>query len=231
MLIAFFQASEHVRLIRLAMDAVEAVTCVRFKARKYENDYVSIHSGQFCKSNLGRTGGPQEMSLNIKLCFKKGIIIHELLHALGYIHEHNRPDRDNHVKVLWQNIDSRFYSEFDKVDGAMYNSYGTSYDYNSIMHYGPTAFTKTGARTIIPKDSSFSDSIGQRFSLSDGDIRRINNKYKCHGGGKSNLLSSIEHVRKPLFEVYSTFDEQVEDDDEDEIDEISDLFKVKRNKN
>jgi Astacin (Peptidase family M12A) len=126
-LMVFFQASDQVRLIRLAMDAVEAVTCVRFKVRKYEKDFVSIHSGQFCKSYLGRIGGPQEMSLNNKLCFQKGIIIHELLHALGYIHMHNRPDRDKHIKILWQNIDQRFYSEFDKVDGAMYNYYGTGY--------------------------------------------------------------------------------------------------------
>lgn len=216
------------RLIRLAMDAVEAVTCVRFKVRKYETDYVSIHSGQFCKSNLGRTGGAQEMSLNIKLCFRKGIIIHELLHALGYIHMHNQPDRDKYVKILWQNIDQRFNREFDKVDGAMFNHYGTSYDYQSIMHYGPMAFTKNGAKTIIPNDPSYSDVIGQRNGLSDGDIRRINTKYKCHGG-RSNLLSSIEHVRKPSFEVFSSYDQLIEDDDDGYAeDEISDLFKVKR---
>lgn len=190
------------------MDAIEAVTCVRFKVRKYEKDYVNIHSGQFCKSYLGRIGGPQEMSLNNKSCFQKGIIIHELLHALGYIHTQSQPDRDAHVKILWQNIMPRFYSEFAKIDVGMYNTYGTPYDYQSIMHYGPTAFTINGARTIVPIDSSYADVIGQRTGLSDGDVRRINMKYKCHEG-RSNSLSSFEEARElPSFNALSSYDEK-----------------------
>jgi hypothetical protein len=225
MLITLFKASRHVRLIRTAMDAVESVTCVRFKPRRYENDYVMIHSGQFCKSFLGRTGGPQEMSLNINLCFKEGIIIHELLHALGYIHMHNRPDRDKHVKILWNNIDQRFFSEFQKVDEGTFNYYGTPYDYQSIMHYGPTAFSKTGARTIIPKDSTYSDFIGQRDALSEGDIKRINSKYKCHGGGRSVLLSTLNHVRgKPAFGAF--YDELADEAEEGE--EVEELFQGRK---
>lgn len=208
-LITLIEASDQVRLIRVAMDAVEAVTCIRFKKRKHETDYVSIHSGQFCKSNLGRTGGAQELSLNNRLCFQEGIIIHELLHALGYIHMHSSPDRDKHVKILWQNIVQQFYSEFNKVDPGMYNTYGTPYDYQSIMHYGPTAFSKNGARTIIPKDSRFADTIGQRNSLSDGDIKRINNKYKCYVG-ESNLFSSLKYAKeKPSYKIYSNHDEHL----------------------
>lgn len=226
-LIASFKAAEHVRLLRSAMDAVEAVTCIRFKPRRHEKDYVAIHSGQFCKSFLGRTGGPQEMSLNIRLCFQKGIIIHELLHALGYIHMHNRPDRDKHVKVLWNNIDQRFFREFDKVDEGTFNYYGTSYDYQSIMHYGPTAFTKNGARTIIPKDSGYSDLIGQRSALSEGDIQRINTKYKCYGsgGGRSNLLSVLEDFRGKA--SYDALPDEFADEAE-EGEEIEELFKGRK---
>lgn len=158
------------------MDAIEQVTCIRFKPRKIAKDFVHIFSGKYCKSNLGRTGGAQDLSLNWKLCFEKGIIIHELLHALGYIHMHNRPDRDKYVKILWKNIDPRWYKEFDKVNPINFNHLNTPYDYQSIMHYGAAAFSKNGANTIVTKNS---EHIGQRYGLSDGDIRRINNKYNC----------------------------------------------------
>lgn len=37
-------------------------------------------------------------------CFVKGIVLHELMHALGFTHEQNRPDRDEFVKIDFDNI-------------------------------------------------------------------------------------------------------------------------------
>ena len=37
-------------------------------------------------------------------CKNRGHVTHELMHALGFFHEHTRPDRDKFVKILWDNI-------------------------------------------------------------------------------------------------------------------------------
>ena len=37
-------------------------------------------------------------------CAEKGIVMHEIFHALGRFHEQNRPDRDDYVTIAKKNI-------------------------------------------------------------------------------------------------------------------------------
>ena len=57
-----------------------------------------------CYSMVGKsTGGAQELSL-MGPCAKKGTAMHEMLHVLGFFHEQSRPDRDEWVEILLQNV-------------------------------------------------------------------------------------------------------------------------------
>lgn len=159
---------------------IEKYTCIQFLPRKTEKNYIHIYSGNGCSSYLGRQGGRQLISLKRKGCMSRGTIIHELIHALGYDHMQNHYDRDNYVYILWNNIYEPQKHNFLKVNPRLFSNFGTQYDFYSVMHYEPYAFTKNGRPTVVPKDATFNKIIGQRNALSSGDAERINNMYKCY---------------------------------------------------
>lgn len=62
-----------------------------------------------CWSYLGMTGGSQTVSLQTPGCMWSGVASHEIMHALGFVHEQSRSDRDHYVSILWENIiESKF---------------------------------------------------------------------------------------------------------------------------
>lgn len=104
---------------------------------------------------------------------------HEAIHSLGFYHMQMAFDRDDYITVLYENIIPEQFDNFDKVDAKSSNYFGTSYDLRSIMHYSRKAFTKNGEDTIVPRNSSYIDVIGQREKITDGDFIRINRMYGC----------------------------------------------------
>ena len=56
-----------------------------------------------CCSYIGYVGCRQGISLS-NYCFSKGTVAHELGHVIGLFHEQSRPDRDNYVRIITQNI-------------------------------------------------------------------------------------------------------------------------------
>ena len=68
--------------------------------------------------------------------FQEKVILHELGHALGLIHEHQRPDRDGFVNINYSHLRPGGRGNFERFSRS-YVNYNVAYDYNSIMHYGP----------------------------------------------------------------------------------------------
>lgn len=120
------------------------LTCVRFVPRTTQADYVEYINGDGCWSYIGRIRGRQELSLARNGCVGKGTVIHETVHAIGFTHMQNAFDRDNYIKVMWENMDPRDYGAFDKVNPNDWSHWGTTYDYVSIMHYEARTFSTNG---------------------------------------------------------------------------------------
>uniref|UniRef100_A0A0P4WGL6 Metalloendopeptidase n=1 Tax=Scylla olivacea TaxID=85551 RepID=A0A0P4WGL6_SCYOL len=67
-----------------------------------------------CSSAVGKVGGGQSLSLGTG-CVHVGVVIHELMHAVGFWHEQSRYDRDSFVTIRWENIMYGLGFNFDKV--------------------------------------------------------------------------------------------------------------------
>lgn len=71
-----------------AMEYIQNVSCVRFKVKDgTTRNYVLIKAGKACSSRVGMRRGAQQMIVDGKLC-SQGSVVHELLHALGFLHLH-----------------------------------------------------------------------------------------------------------------------------------------------
>ncbi|XP_076332023.1 meprin A subunit beta-like isoform X2 [Tachypleus tridentatus] len=169
--------------LKKAMFQIEKNACVQFKQRDSETDYVMIKRDKGCYSDVGRTGGCQVLSLDDR-CFyhprSSGIIVHEILHALGFWHEHNRPDRDGFIVIKWDNIIPEKKQNFIKRSEVTVDLLDMDYDYGSIMHYGTRAFAyDKNELSLIPLIHTAWDIVGQREKMSNLDIKKLNTLYKC----------------------------------------------------
>lgn len=184
--IAFEQRQE----IRSALDEIEDQTCIKFIRRPRKN-FIRVFSGRGCFSAVGMAGGVQGMSLQSNGCIKRGIIMHEFLHALGFYHMQSSHNRDNYIRIKTENIKPSQIHNFYKYSNRHISHFGTSYDLDSIMHYSKKAFSRNGRDTIETIDPEFRNRIGQRGTLSSGDIHRINNMYKCWWWRKTSKLLKL----------------------------------------
>lgn len=167
------------RVLEEALGDLARLTCVRFVPRAHQRDFVVIAPMGGCFSSVGRAGGPQLLSL-APPCLQggKGVALHELLHAVGFGHEHSRPDRDAFISIAWSHVLPGFEGNFVKSRSA--NTL-VGYDYSSVLHYGRYAFSRGAEPTITPLRDPRAV-LGQRRGLSASDVARVNRLYGCPQG-------------------------------------------------
>ncbi|XP_070704958.1 meprin A subunit alpha [Pempheris klunzingeri] len=166
-------------VILQAFEEYRLRSCVDFKPYEGETSYLSFTKLSGCWSFVGDDKKGQNVSIGDR-CDTKAIVQHELLHALGFYHEQSRSDRDDYVKIWWDEIEEGMEHNFNKYEDDFITDMNTPYDYESIMHYRPLSFNKNESiPTITTTILYFNEVIGQRLDFSAVDITRLNRMYDC----------------------------------------------------
>lgn len=158
--------------IQWAIDHL-ATTPLRVRPRTSRDaDYVVFsNQGSGCWSELGRVRGVQ--TIQVEADCSRGSIVHELLHAAGFMHEQTRSDRDQYVTVMWDEIAKGKEHNFAQHPDMLQDI--GAYDYDSILHYSTHGFSRRGNPTLVPKVAGAR--IGNREGLSALDRAAIEQVY------------------------------------------------------
>jgi len=177
-------SDEEIRVILSAVREFHKKTCVRFRPYKVSDDNWLFITGDKngCWSSVGMIGtGGQQLNLHVPKCVRKGVAIHEMLHACGFLHQQSTHNRDDYVRILFENISEGHQSNFDKYNSSVVTDYGSDYDFESIMHYSSKAFSKNGNKTIVAHNETITK-LGQRDGFTKTDVFKLNKMYEstCH---------------------------------------------------
>lgn len=173
-----FNANVNAANQQIAIDAMaewSAAANVSFVPRTSQTNYIVFTDSSGNNSYVGMIGGAQ--TINIFNWNYRFIVCHEIMHALGFFHEQQRPDRNTYVTIQTANITAGYEGNFTILPGAA--TLGTTYDFDSVMHYGPTAFSNNGQPTIVANAgyTQFQSTMGQRQHLSLGDCQGCSTQY------------------------------------------------------
>ena len=73
------------------------------------------------------------------------------MHALGIDHEQNRPDRDDHIDLDWDNVQRNKRHNFEILQSEEWIDTGHPYEYASVMHYDAFDFAIDSTKPIMTK--------------------------------------------------------------------------------
>jgi hypothetical protein len=157
-----------------AMQYIARVSPLSFVQRSSQTNYINFVKSTGNSSSVGMVGGAQ--NLNLYNYNTPGIIIHEIFHALGVMHEQCRTDQSSNVVIHPENIPDDKEYNFNQVSVSSYSNHG-NFDFESIMMYEPYAFSSNGQPTITKLDGSTYQTSYPAANMSPTDISGINQLY------------------------------------------------------
>lgn len=153
-----------------------------------------MNSGIECKADVGMAEGENIVQLNSSFCMTNELILHEVMHKLGFEHINNAPDRDLYIKINDKNIPKErkhLYLITDDPKLKM-TDFGLGYDFDSVMSYRSKPLREFGYAMEALTSQLDTDRMGQAKVLSVGDVARIRALYNCDGDHPELEVTSIK---------------------------------------
>ncbi|XP_076824777.1 uncharacterized protein LOC143470493 isoform X2 [Clavelina lepadiformis] len=171
-----------VKAIKEGHGELEKQSCFKFKPYLPSSDssYIKYIRDNGCWSKVGkliRPGTGQDLSIGSG-CDHWSTVAHELLHAFGFDHEQCRPDRDEYIIFHSENLQKGSEIQFEKIPLKFAVDLGSSYDFDSLMHYGEKDFSSNG-KVVLEKlpDTKTKGVPDYRDDLSEEDVKELNALY------------------------------------------------------
>lgn len=194
----------------------EAGTGVRCVPRTTETQYLHVRAsapaenGAACYASVGRLRQAGEAGfVNLPdSCWSSRTVTHEIGHALGLLHEHQRPDRDAYLTVDTENIKESWQSAYSRVASMRFQ---TPYDFSSVMHY-PARASGTVVHDVAkpamaarPEYAEAGARMGAATTPSAGDRQAIALMYRTASAATARPSSGPRFDRaeflRAMFEV------------------------------
>jgi len=168
---------------------------LHFSQRTTQPNYILVTNNPSLNGGLsavGMSGGAQLFQIGPG-AWNHSVVCHELGHALGLCHEHQRSDRDSFVSINTNNIISGHFGDFVLLTSSQNKG---AYDFLSVMHYYRNEFSvdvNSNTITPLPAYSSYLNIMGQRFDpvLSTNDRAGMAQIYGP-GPGATNLVTNTQ---------------------------------------
>ncbi|XP_059048881.1 seminal metalloprotease 1-like [Achroia grisella] len=187
--------------IRAAMNILEEASCVRFKPlvkkpynsskwvyiTNLEKERECIHEPRLHEKHSGAV----LLVLGFD-CLRRREVLHSLMHAIGFQDEVSHPQRDQYIRVMWENIHPKYRSLFRIQTNDASSKNFVEYDPMSIMHFHDRAYTSNGQATITPLLSGLVISPSDVLSQLDKIKLRMMFGYECNKRKVGNFFDSCK---------------------------------------
>ncbi len=183
---------------------------LHFIPRTSQPNYILVTNNATLNGGLsavGMSGGAQLLQIG-PTAWNHSTVCHELGHALGMCHEHQRSDRDSYVTINTNFIISGHLPDFALLTSSTNKG---AYDFLSVMHYSRNAFSvSTASNTIVPLPAynRYLNIMGQRADpvLSTNDRAGMAQIYGVGPGATSVVTNTQDSgpgsLRAALYYAY-----------------------------
>ncbi|CAH2989829.1 unnamed protein product [Chilo suppressalis] len=216
------------RYILMVMERLSIRTCVRFRTRtSSDRNFVRITGrSDGCYAHVGFHSTLGAHTLNLARstpgfgCLDFVTVAHEWYHILGFHHMQSTHNRDEYVRIHWENIQDGFAHAFYRYDDT--TNLGIPYEYGSCMHYGTHYFSRNG-RPTLSTTRQYNGVLGQTDHISGWDILRLQRHYNCPGAWSDEAMTKARTTAIVQAENGHLVEKELDQPPADEFEHLEDF--------